>query len=170
MGARTGVIAEYNGGRTAGWFDAVTAGGGADAAASSETVTGVTVAEINELLVAPVILEATGALTSVTAGWTNETGVASGTTVRTLDWASKIRTDGAGTEPDLTIGHASTTSNHFMLAFREQPAAPPPSTPSGGWLHVGRRRSAIRFLGGTAVAGGTEALTIPFTLPATLRA
>lgn len=123
-GARTGVAAQYTGGRVAGWFDAVTAGGGADASVGSETVAGVTVAEANELLVAAVLLEATGALTSVTAGWTDQVGVASGTTVRTLDWATKVRSAGAGTEPDLTIGHAATTSNTFMAAFREEPVAP----------------------------------------------
>jgi hypothetical protein len=122
-GARTGVAARFSGGRQAGWFDAVTAGGGASAATGTETIAGVTVQEANELLVAMAVIDGTGSFSSVTAGWTNETGVASGTTVRTLDWASKIRADGAGTEPDLTVGHASLTSTHFMAAFREEGAA-----------------------------------------------
>lgn len=125
-GGRTGKVVRYSGGKQTGsWFARATAGGGNATSVANSTVDGMTTEQPGELLVALVLLEGNLTFSGVLSGWTNESGVASGTTIRTLDWASKIKA-AAGAEPNFTATHTAAITSNFMAAFLPEPDAPPP--------------------------------------------
>lgn len=139
-GGRVGRAVHYSGMKATGWFDQVGALGGNPAVSSNHTVAGLTTPADGALLLALVLLEntSTTAFSSVLSGWTNEANNTSGTTVRTMEWASKIKS-AAGAEPDFTAtGGASAISTNFMASFLQEPPSPPgPSSGSILLLGVG---------------------------------
>lgn len=144
-GGRIGKVVQYNGMKQTGWFDQVSAGGGTSTSTGTQPIDGLTTATDNELGLAIIAVESAFVFNSVPSGWTNETGATSGTTVRTLDWASKILTP-AGSTGALSFGISGAAfTSSFSAAFNPEPDAAP-ATPKAP-IRLGRRgsRGAIRL-------------------------
>ena len=124
-GGRIGKVVQYNGMKTTGWFDQVSAGGGTSTSTGTQPLDTLTTATDGELCVVVMGVENAFVFSTIPSGWTNETGATSGTTVRTLDWLSKIQTPaGALGVLSSTLTGASFT-NTFTAAFNPEPPAAP---------------------------------------------